>query len=458
MRLTVPESLRSSSDAGTKSRLIPTEALLRGIHARRRTDLTYFLRNHGIELNRVVRTLIDLAERMINGEELRVVISSPPRHGKTDTVLHLIVWLLTSDPHLMNAFTTYGQDLANNKSRRARRLAKDSGVVLDPSSQNVREWNTVQGGGLLATGAGGPLTGKGITGLGVVDDPFKNRQEAESALIRDRVWEWFTDVFYTRLEPGSSVIVIATRWHRDDLSGRLLEQGWEAINLPAIDDDGNALWPERYPVERLEETRKKIGEYTWASLYQGEPRPRGGRVYGEPNFYIDFPKDEGFEYAHGFDGAYTSKTYADYSVLVTGRKYGDTFYVTNMIRVQKEPLHTIALLKAAGVREVHWRLSGTEKGLSEFLHDKGIFVNELPAQTDKFVNAQPSAADWNQGKILLPHTDPNESRHGLKTDWVPTFIDEVTNFTGVSDAHDDIVDALSAMHQALAESFEAFVL
>src|SRR5690606_33510962 len=99
----------------------------------------------------------------------------------------------------------------------ARRIARDAGVQLADDAQTVREWRTTAGGGLLATGVGGPLTGQGITGLGVVDDPVKNRQEAESALIRDRVWEWFTDVFYTRLEPGASAIVVATRWHQDDL-------------------------------------------------------------------------------------------------------------------------------------------------------------------------------------------------------------------------------------------------
>ena len=120
-------------------------------------------------------------------------------------------------PHLdatrTHAYTTYGADLSYSKSRVARRYAIEDGVTLDQSSQSVKEWRTTGGGGLLATGAGGPLTGQGITGVGVVDDPYKNRQDAESALMRDRIDDWFRSVFYTRLEPGSSAIVIHTRWH-----------------------------------------------------------------------------------------------------------------------------------------------------------------------------------------------------------------------------------------------------
>jgi len=335
--------------------------LLRGVRTRSSTEFERFLNLNGIESNRVVRALVGLVARILKGEELRVVISAPPRHGKTDTMLHLIVWLLKTFPHLVNAYTTYGQNLANSKSRRARGLALDNGIELDAAAGGVQEWLTRQGGGLLATGAGGPLTGKGITGIGIIDDPFKNRQEAESSLIRERVWEWFTDVFYTRLEPGSSVVVMATRWHMDDLSGRLIKDGWEVINLPAIDDDGKALWPDRYPIERLEEIRGKIGEYSFQSLYQGSPRPRGDTVFKEPRFYTEFPEAQGFTEGAGFDAAYTAKTHADYSVTVLGRMYGDTLYITNMVREQREPVQYISILKALGITEVTWFLHWRER-------------------------------------------------------------------------------------------------
>lgn len=397
-----------------------------------------FLRRSGMEANPVTKAIGKIVETAAAGEEQRIVIATPPRHGKTDTLLHAFAWLLANNPQQTHAYATYGQELANSKSRRARRLAQDAGVNLDPASTSVKEWRTQAGGGLLATGAGGPLTGQGITGLGVVDDPLKNRQEAESSLIRERVWEWFNDVFYTRLEPGASAVIVATRWHPDDLSGRLIADGWKHITLPALSNDGTALWPDRYPLERLTEIREQVGEYTWASLYQGEPRPRGGTVYQQPTFYDELPTGP-YREAHGFDAAYTAKTHADYSVTITGRLIDGRIYVTNMIRDQLEPRHYIAKLQAQGINDVTWFLSGTEKGLVAFLKDQGIRVREIKATGDKFVRAQPSAAAWNAGKILVPKDAP----------WLDAMLSEVTTFTGLNDAHDDVIDALAALHHTL---------
>jgi hypothetical protein len=175
---------------------------------------------------------------------------------------------------------TYSADLSRSKSRKARTLAKTAGVQIAGDAKSLSEWRTTSGGGLLATGVGGPLTGQGVTGLLVVDDPVKNRVEAESEATRESVWEWFNDVAYTRLEPGASCLVVMTRWHPQDLAGKLIEEkGWEYIKLPAIDGDGKALWPEQFPVERLEAIREQLGEYSFSSLYQGEPRSRGGQVF-----------------------------------------------------------------------------------------------------------------------------------------------------------------------------------
>lgn len=440
--------------------MIPTEALLRGLGQRKPTSFPNFLGDNGLQYNAVLGSIVKVAKRISRGEEVRVVISAPPRHGKTDGLLHLVAWLLSEWPNKVHAYTTYGQNLANTKSRKARRIAEKNGVRLAKGSKSVVEWMTEREGGLLATGAGGPLTGKGITGVGIIDDPFKNRQEADSALIRERVWEWYTDVFYPRLEPGSSVVVIATRWHEDDLSGRLINSGWEHINLPAIDEEGDepkALWPERFPLEKLLEIREKVGEYTWASLYQGQPRPRGGVLFRAPTWYLDFPS-EGFQLGHGFDAAYTAKTYADYSVTVTGRMYGDKLYLTNMIRDQIEANRYISILKAQGIDRITWFRSGTEKGLVEFLEASGISVNDIPATADKFVRAQPVVAAWNSGDVLLPSTDPDMAKHGLETDWVEPLLKELQSFTGVNDLHDDIVDALAALHHDLGSTFEVFTV
>lgn len=401
-----------------------------------------FVQEYGMVPTRPVRAIAALADRIIAGEEVRAVLSMPPRHGKTDTLLRLLAYLLRLRPDRMNAYATYAQRLADSKSRRAQRFAEAAGVRL--ATRKAADWRTPSDGGLLATGVGGPLIGEGITGVGLIDDPIKNRLEAESALMRERLWDWFTDVFLTRLEPGASAILVMHRWHPDDLAGRLIEEGWEGVVLPAIDPaTGEALWPERYPVERLERIKRAVGNYSWSSLYMGTPVPRGARVFHEPRTYRDLPAGPHRE-AHGFDAAYTESTRADYSVLLTGRVIGDTLYLTGMLRQQVEADQFLATVANRGVKRLAWRRAGTEKGLESFFRSRGIRVDVMPAVGDKYVSAQHVAADWNAGKVAVP--EEGSPYYGA---WVQVLLDEVLGFTGVNDEHDDIVDALTALHHHL---------
>jgi predicted phage terminase large subunit-like protein len=302
----------------------------------------------------------------------------------------------------------------------------------------------VAGGGLLAGGVGGQWTGHGID-VFVIDDPLKSRAEAESALVRERTWDWFTGVAYTRLEPGASVVVVQARWHPDDLAGRLIDQGWQEIRLPAIGEDGAALWPERWPVAELEKIKAQVGEYDWASLYQGTPRPRGGSVFHDAHYYDPAALPQvGYREAVGVDLAYTARTHADYSVAVLGRAVGDALYVTDVIRHQvAAPSFAAALAQLGNGHRPRMLalISGTEKGTVDFLAREPYrlpIVGE-PATGDKFARAQRAAARWNAGNVLLPAGAP----------WLEPFLAVVLGFTGVNDAHDDDVDALAALERAL---------
>lgn len=224
--------------------------------------------------------LLDVFDR-IEHEPVRVALSVPPRFGKTETVLHGIARALVRHPEWTFAYVSYAANVARSKSRLIRDYALRAGVELRPDSKSLNEWRTPQGGGVLATGVGGPLTSHGVRVL-VVDDPHKNRQEADSPLIRERIGGWFTSTAMTRIEPGGSAIVVHTRWNNDDLIGRLKsdeEQEWEVISLPAIDARGRSLWPERWPVEELNKKRIDVGEYDWESLFQQDPKVRKGLVF-----------------------------------------------------------------------------------------------------------------------------------------------------------------------------------
>src|SRR5262249_33271178 len=149
--------------------------------------------------------------------------------------------------------------------------------------------------GLLAVGTHGALTGEAVTGIAVVDDPYKDRQDADSPVVRGRIEEWFREVVLTRLE-GGSVIVCHARWHPEDLIGILAQDpAWEHVRMPAIAEEGDilgrapgeALWPESIQgtLEYLRRMRVQMTEWSFASLYQQAPRPRGAEIFAPPVFY-----------------------------------------------------------------------------------------------------------------------------------------------------------------------------
>ena len=383
--------------------------------------------------------LVAILERTAH-EEVRAVVSTPPQHGKTELIKHALVWLMSRDPTRRHGYVTYEATRAEQISLEIQRIATEAGVPWEGSR---KVWRTEGGGGLIATGIGGPLTGYGINGVLFVDDPIKNREEAESPTYRARTIGWFHDVAITRVHPGASVVEVQTRWHPDDLQGELVRAGWERVNLPAI-TDGKALWPERRPIEWLEQQRATIGEYSWASLYMGEPRPRGGSIFGDPHFGV---VPEGCRYAIGYDLAYTAKTHADYSVAVVLAERQGTYWVAEVVRVQCEAPGFSNRLKELALRYPGARMlgyvGGTEQGVVQMLRQGGLpRLESIPAKTDKFVRAQPAAAAWNAGKISLPHDSPR---------WLDAFLDEVRDFTGVNDKHDDQVDALAGAFDALSK-------
>ena len=385
---------------------------------------------------RHLKPLVDLFEEATTGD-VRAVSSVPPQHGKSVTLFHLLVRELLKDPTKRHGYGTYSIEFAQSQSLKALQIARRALLPLE--RETMSEWVTPQGGGIVWVGVGGQLTGLPIDGVFVADDLLKSRADAESKAIQRAAMNFLTSAVMTRLHPGASLILNATRWTPDDPSGQMIRAGWPNVNLPAINDAGEPLWPEGRPLPFLERQKRDMGEYDWWSLYQGEPRPRGGAVFKtDPSYYAALPTDP-YRVGHGSDFAYTAKTHADYSVTLSGRQIGEDLYLTNMIRAQLEPRQYASVLTAAGIDRVAWYLSGTEKGLVGLLQELGIQVQQLPAAADKFVRAQPAAARWNSGRIHLPEG----------ADWTRDFLDEVLNFTGVSDTHDDIVDALAALDATL---------
>lgn len=319
-------------------------------------------------------------------------------------------------------------------------MADVAGVPFRNDSRSICEWNLTNGAELYATGVGGSITGR-PAGLIVLDDLIKGWKEAQSAGLREFAEDWFAANVDSRIHPDTSVIFPSTRWHEEDISQRLIDQGFEHINLPAIKDDGSVLWPEGRPLEFLEE-RRKGKEFIFEALYQGRPRPRGSEVFGLAHYCDHIPREG--RVGIGIDLAYSSKTHADYSVSVVLVQKGDTYTVADVVRKQVQATDFALSLKAHASAwrgaKMRWACSGTEKGTAQFLRQLGLPVDEVSANRDKLARALPVSAAWNQGKILVPRNEP----------WTEEFVREVTHFAGVNDPHDDQVDALASAFDLLS--------
>ncbi len=390
--------------------------------------------------------LVEALERT-EREQVHLLVSVPPRHGKTECLLHALAWKIARHPEQTCGYVSYAADIARSKSRQARDYALEAGVTLRMDSAALNEWRTQQGGGMLATGIGGPLTGFGVDGVLICDDTLKNRADAESSRIRDNIFQWWTSTALTRVEPKGSVIVCGTRWHDDDLLGRLSrESGWEVVNLPALDDEGQALWPAVWPVDVLIDRRRRVGEYDWSSLFMGQPRPRGAGVFESATVCEAVPIGP-VRYAIGLDFAYTEKAKSDYSVAAILAEIAGVSYVVDVVRRQcAAPAFAMELAKL-GARypsaTMFAFVGGTEKGVVDLLNSTGLRIRSAPAVSDKFVRAQACAAAWNNGTIVVPRT----------AHWASDFISEVVTFP--SGVHDDQVDALVGAYHVLHQPSRA---
>lgn len=232
-------------------------------------------------------------EAVERGEIDRLMVFMPPRHGKSEKASKRFpAWYLGRNPKRQIIAASYNSDLATDFGREVRNIVASpefgevfKDVRLRQDSRAADRMNTAHGGAYFAVGVGTATTGRGAH-LGLIDDPFKDREEADSETQREKVWNWYRSTFFTRLMPGGAIVLIQTRWHEDDLSGRLLEQEgriedggqWTVLDLPAI-KDGKALWPEWYDLPALDRIKNTIGPREWSALYMQRPQPDEGGFF-----------------------------------------------------------------------------------------------------------------------------------------------------------------------------------
>lgn len=274
--------------------------------ARRRLGRFIKYNNDEYDENWHHRLIIEKLEAVERGEIRKLMIFVPPRHGKSEIAsINFPAWFFGRNPKKSIIAASYNGDLAINFGRKARNIVNSAeyknifpAVTLAEDSKAAGQWNTNMGGEYTAVGIGAGATGRGAD-VFLIDDPVKDKQEAESAVIQERNIGWYNSVARTRLTPKGAMIVIQTRWHDNDLAGQILaaEKDWDVISLPAIAEhdeefrkQGEALWPERYSLEELESikggtsTNEGIGVALWSALYQQTPISEESQVFHKSMF------------------------------------------------------------------------------------------------------------------------------------------------------------------------------
>lgn len=415
------------------------------------------------------------------GQGRRVIVTMPPRHGKSEVISGKFPsWYIGRNPDRRVILTSHTASLAIDYSARNRDylIAYGSevfGCTVDLKRSASEDWR-IRGrrGGIRAAGVGGSITGRGADLL-IMDDPFKDYREAHSKTVRDHVWNWWTAVALTRLEPGGSIVVISTRWHADDLIGRILDtakrtgEQWTIIDLPALAEEndplgraaGEPLWPARFGRETLLQMRETMGSYMFDALYQQQPTRHGGsiftrswfRYYRDAGGYYELLTPNGVKRVskrdcwlfQTVDPAATERDTSDYFACGTWAVTPESdLLLVDMFRERLETPKHRTLMQALYHR-YEPALQGVEKstfGLSliQEIAKLGLPVVPLDADRDKIARAYPIAARYETGSVY----------HREGAPWLQDYEDELQDFP--RGAHDDQVDVAGYAAAVLSAS------
>jgi predicted phage terminase large subunit-like protein len=425
-----------------------------------RASLTAFgvLSKPGFSTPAHVGKIARALEAVERGEITRLIIELPPRHGKSTLVSELFpAWALGLRRGRQIILGTYNQEFAEDWGTKVRDLMDSPeyqfcfpGTRLRQDTRSKKRFASTTGGAYFAAGVDGALTGRGAHFL-LIDDPYKNRRDADSSTYRRTTWDWFRSAAYTRLMPGRSAIVIThTRWRADDLIGQVLSElgheNWVRIRLPAIAEEGDdmgrligeALWPEHFTADDLARIQRTLGKRDWAALYQQRPVPEEGSVF-KPEWFsrryrmMPILADQIIQ---SWDTAFKKGDTTDFSVGTTWRTCEGRHHLADVYRKRLEYPELRRTVIAQALRWAPDLVLIEDKASGQSL------IQDLQANTRLPVMATDGsneAGKWDRavsvstmaegGLIVLPEEAP----------WLAEYEEELFSFPTAE--HDDQVDS-----------------
>lgn len=419
--------------------------------------------------------LCEKLDQLVSGEIKRLMVFMPPRNGKSELGSRRFpAYVLGKDPNAQIISTSYSADLASSMNRDVQRIieTEEYQQIFPDTTLNRSNSRAASKGNYLrnsdifeivghkgvykSAGIGGGITGRGMT-FGIIDDPFKNRKEAESKTVRNAVWDWYTSTFYTRLEKDARILIILTRWHEDDLAGRLLKKAqedpdaeqWDVISYPAIAEEpldesdpreiGEPLWPTKYDVDDLKKIKSAIGTYEWSALYQQRPSPTEGNVLNR-NWWQYYKKapDRFDEVIQSWDCTFKDNDDSDYVVGQVWGKVKADKYLLDQVRAKMDLPATIQAVRSLSAKWPQARAKLIEdkaNGPAVIQMLKREISGLIPVNPDggKIVRAAAASPDVEAGNVFLP--DPSIAP------WVHDFVEEAAAFP--NSVNDDQVDCFS---------------
>ena len=406
---------------------------------------------------RLIAEHLDAVER---GDIDRLAIHMPPRHAKTETVtVRYAPYCLERNGEHNVLVTGYNERFARRLGRKSRAIAQ-SRMTLAPDKTAADEWAVAKGGVLMTRGVGSPPTGVGFRRI-IIDDPIRRREDAESEVYREKVWDWYTDDLYTRLEPGGAIILVMTLWQEDDIGARAVasEPGrWTVLKLPALAEDndplgrapGAALWPERFDEAALERIHgvmsQNDGERSWEALYQQNPTPREGSFFKVSQLHIVKAAPASSRKVRAWDKAATAND-GDWTVGVLMSADGmGRFCVEDVVRGRWSTDERDKMIRqTAALDGPLVKIHGAQDPGSAGVDDALAFTRMLAGYTvktervsgKKETRADPYSSQVNAGNVTL-----------VEGAWNAAFINEHRGFpTG---KNDDQVDAAADAFTQLA--------